>query len=323
MLKRIKQNKGYYGYLFADQTQAAVLSFLTFSLLNPVAAGVMAALNLAVNAFNGVHKGPKASAAPPTGEREGFVRAIRNFIKSTVGNPRFVVSTASAGAGSILMFQSVAGLQAALLLSGIPAVLGVAACGGVMAVAAACMIWGASGKWRGLSRFYMSTFRKDIAEEDYPKEINLPPRLQKIFDKGPAKKAKSGLMAGAAANSAIFSITAACGLLAQRLVSMAAAPHTIPAKIPGTFLALKLLAVPAWDLTCSVRVLKKDFGAKRKAAQEKDACAPEATAFRKAFSVGPVKGKFDDAASGRLGVARAENCAESAAKISASAAAPR
>lgn len=290
MLQRVKQNKGYYGYLLGETLAGIPTTLMTLALVNLPAALVCLALNTTITLATGIAAAPRLSKAPPKTsigrppkEKKSIGKSlkrtplvIKNFFKYTLADPEVVVGSSSAGASSSLLFQCMVAagnlLTAHTLLfatgiTGIAMTGGLAAIGVIGAVCIGCMVAGKLEKWRGLSRFFSSTFHAGEVEEPPPPLTGWKKKVHDFFDKPFMQKAKRGLMIFMSTESAIFSIVAGVGIVTAAVTGVATAPAIVA--IPAALYAAKWALANAWNLSCNARLIYRDIKAFRKNRQAK------------------------------------------------------
>jgi hypothetical protein len=325
MLRRVRQNKGYYTYLLVDTAQASLISFFTLALINPVAAGVVTVLNIGVNLAYGFKEGPRPVAEAPQekapkkkisplkiikavprivkatpGIAKKIPGVVWGYIKGTFGNPRFVVGSASASAGHSFIFQAILG--AALVISAgslpflafMPPVLAIAGCAAVAAIGAVSMLSGSAEKWRAVRKYFDANF--GTAEAGGPEKKEPVTRLGKFLAKKRVQKARSGLLIGMALETSLFAIGASASVLAAQVGGVIAAPHTALAAVPGTLLALKWMGLNVWNIVSSVKMAAADFGRERKAKEAARKAEKPPVPPVSSFVDASVKNTFDKAA---------------------------
>lgn len=266
-LHSFRGNKGYYSLVMGDTVIFSIMLSAQLMLINLPLSILMGAINFGVNLFAGIKAEPPPQAAALTAALAGggqkpkkslfkstgaFAKKARSFIGKTMRDPKVVVGSEGAAAGSNILFQALWGIHSIVTahsLLFIGAVTGLAAAGAVAGCAVVgafgffCVVAGTLDKWKGFSRFFSSSFRKGPHASALP--VGRPsrwlvkrPRLQKFMRSKFARRTKDTLMILLTLESSIFVIGASTTLIAQCVSGILSKPGTILTGIVPLAIAL-------------------------------------------------------------------------------------
>jgi hypothetical protein len=312
----LRGNGGYYSLVMGDTVVFSILLTVNLMLINLPLSVLLGAINFGVNLFAGIkaepapaHKNdpalqvaalaadgrkPKKSLFKSTG---AFAKKARSFISKTMRDPKVVVGSEGAAAGSNLLFQALWGIHSIVTthsLIFIGAVTGLAATGAVAGCALVgafgffCIVAGTLDKWKGFSRFFTSSFRKGSHASAQPVErpsrwLAKRPRLQKFMKSKFARRTKDALMILLTLESSIFVIGASTTLIAQRVSSIISNPGTILTGIVPLAIAINWGKTPVINFIAVGRLtlgrhIKKAFQKLRHKNKPADTPLPELSA---------------------------------------------
>ncbi len=281
MLKRVKENKGYYALLVLDTIYGAASVAMTLALLNLPVAIIATALNVGANVIGGIVTGPRAhKQADATSEDEtatdtpkeavpkgpkAFVKSSLSFIKNCFKDADFVVGSSAAGAGTNIFFQAAVGIT--FFIAAAPAIApiaGLAGCAALAGLGIFGLIAGNIEKWKGLGKFYRNAFHKGEPEEttdrgnSFFKRLTSGPRLQKFIKSPITQTIKKLALIGMSVESNLFTVIAAGAIIAAHVAAIAAAPVLLPAMAVAAIpilIAVKWGAWPAWNMISAARLV--------------------------------------------------------------------
>lgn len=269
-LHNLRGNKGYYGLVLGDTAQASIMLSLNLMLISVPLGVLMGVVNFGVNIFAGIKtqpapvqkKDPVLLTAAMAGEAPqekrplkaawAFTKKMKRYISATFRDPRVVVGSSAAAAGTNILFQSLWGIHSILTthsllfvgsVSGLAMTGAVAGCAVIGALATFCIVAGTFDKWKGFSRFFTRHFRDGKNAEAQPTKkpsrfLAKHPRLQRFVKSPLARRAKDILMILLTLESSIFVVGASSTLIAGRLSTIIRKPGKILADIVPLAIAL-------------------------------------------------------------------------------------